>query len=378
MSISRRNVLRTLGAGAIANVAFPSSWLSGSALTAKGKPPAAGPIRLNRNENAYGASPLAIAALREGLTDIYRYPELGDALQEKLANLHNVKPNQIVLGCGSTEILRIAADTFLKPGKKLVLARPTFPFLENYLKDKGIEVQGLPLTPVYEHDLKAMLAACDASTGLVYICNPNNPTGTLTPRPDIEAFLQKLPAGIPVLIDEAYHHYAGGNGAYASFLDYPVNDSRVFVARTFSKVYGLAGMRVGYAVAPPDMAQQLAHNRMSMGVSLLSLKAALAALDDADHVRLSIKRNADDRQEFLNDTNVRMGSCIDTHTNFILLKADHPVDEITQHFRKNNVLIGYNLALGENKYVRISFGRPEEMKEFWRVWDLLPHSGMNH
>ena len=133
MSISRRNMLRTLGIGAVANVAFPafaSPWLPEFTGAPTAKPPA-GPIRLNRNENAYGASPLAIAALREGLTDIYRYPELGDALQEKLANLHQVKPNQVVLGCGSSEILRMSADTFLKPGKKLVFARPTFPFLES-------------------------------------------------------------------------------------------------------------------------------------------------------------------------------------------------------------------------------------------------------
>jgi histidinol-phosphate aminotransferase len=343
-----------------------------------GAKPPIGPIRLNRNENAYGASPLAIAALREGLTDIYRYPELGDALQEKLANLHQVKPNQVVLGCGSTEILRMSADTFLKPGKKLVIAKPTFPFLESYAKDKGMEIQTVPLTTNHEHDLKAMLAASDASTGLVYICNPNNPTGTLTPRQDLEAFIQKLPAGIPVLIDEAYHHYAGGTSSYVSFLDRPMNDGRVFVARTFSKVYGLAGLRVGYAIAPPEIAQQLMRNRLGMSVSLLSLRAAIAALDDAEHVRLSIKHNADDRQEFFNDANVRMGAWIDSRTNFILLKADHPVDEITQHFKKNNILIGYNLSLGQNQYIRISLGQPEEMKEFWRVWDLLPHSGMNH
>ncbi|HEV3039989.1 MAG TPA: aminotransferase class I/II-fold pyridoxal phosphate-dependent enzyme [Candidatus Angelobacter sp.] len=380
MSISRRTLLRSLGAGAFANVALPafsSPWHFELSEMLGAKPPI-GPIRLNRNENAYGASPLAIAALREGLTDIYRYPELGDALQEKLANLHQVKPNQVVLGCGSTEILRMSADTFLKPGKKLVIAKPTFPFLESYAKDKGMEIQTVPLTTNHEHDLKAMLAASDASTGLVYICNPNNPTGTLTPRQDLEAFIQKLPAGIPVLIDEAYHHYAGGTSSYVSFLDRPMNDGRVFVARTFSKVYGLAGLRVGYAIAPPEIAQQLMRNRLGMSVSLLSLRAAIAALDDAEHVRLSIKHNADDRQEFFNDANVRMGAWIDSRTNFILLKADHPVDEITQHFKKNNILIGYNLSLGQNQYIRISLGQPEEMKEFWRVWDLLPHSGMNH
>jgi histidinol-phosphate aminotransferase len=380
MSISRRTMLRTLGTSAVAKVvlpAFGSPDPAGLVQASAAKPPV-GPIRLNRNENPYGASPLAIAALREGLNDMHRYPDIGDTLQEKLANLHKVKPDQVVLGCGSSEILRMAADAFLKPGKKLVIATPSFPLLEFYARDRGVQVHAVPLTPDYVHDLKAMLSHTDASTGLIYICNPNNPTGTLTPRPDLEGFLRKLPPGVPVLIDEAYHHYAGGTSSYVSFIDHPVNDSRVIVARTFSKVYGLAGLRIGYAIAPIELAQQLSQNRLQFAENLVALKAALAALDDTEHVRLSAKRNADDRQEFFNDANVRMAAWIDSRTNFIMLKADHPVEEITQHFQKNNVIVGPNLALGQDKYIRISLGQPEEMKQFWRVWDLLPHSGMAH
>ncbi len=380
MSISRRNMLRTLGGCAIANAAFPafgSHDFSGFLQASKAKP-AGGLIRLNRNENAYGTSPLAVAALREGLTDVYRYPDLGGALQEKLANLHKVKSEQVVLGCGSSEILRMAADAFLKPGKKLVVATPSFPLLEFYARDKGVEVQAVPLTPDHAHDLKAMLSRCDASTGLVYICNPNNPTGTLTPRQDLEDFLRKLPAGVPVLIDEAYHHYAGGTASYVSFIDRPVGGSSIIVARTFSKVYGLAGLRIGYAIAPFDLVQKLSQNQLQFSENLLGLKAALAALDDTEHVRLTVKRNTDDRQEFFNDANVRMGAWIDSRTNFILLKIDHPVKEITEHFRKNNILLGFGVPLAQSNYIRVSLGRPEEMKQFWRVWDLLPHSGMNH
>jgi histidinol-phosphate aminotransferase len=373
-------MLRTLGAGAVANVALPAFGSRGfsGVLGASAAEPPGGPIRLDRNENAYGASPLAVAALREGLTDVYRYPDLDEALREKLANLHKVKSEQVILGCGSSEILRMAGDAFLKPGKKLIIAKPSFPLLEFYARDRGLEVQTVPLTPDYAHDLKAMLARSDASTGLVYICNPNNPTGTLTPRPDLEDFLRKVPSGIPVLIDEAYHHYVGGTSSYASLIDHPMDYSRVIVARTFSKIYGLAGLRIGYAIASVELAQKLDQQRLQFAVNSVGLKAAMAALDDTEHVRLSAKRNTDDRQEFFNGANVRMGAWIDSRTNFVLLKADHPTEEIIQHFRKNNILVGSGLELGQNKYIRISLGQPEEMKQFWRVWDLLPHSGMNH
>jgi histidinol-phosphate aminotransferase len=378
MSISRRNMLRTLGAGAIALPAFGPRSFPAFAQAPAAKPPD-GLIRLNRNENAYGPSPLALAALREGLSDVYRYPDLTEALQEKLARLHKVKPEQVVLGCGSSEILRMAADAFLKSGKKLISATPSFPLLEFYARDKGVEAITIPLTPDYAHDLKTMLSRSDGSTGLVYICNPNNPTGTLTPRQDLEDFLRKLTPGVPVIIDEAYHHYVGATSSYASFIDHPVDDSRLIVGRTFSKVYGLAGLRIGYAVASMELAQKLSQNRLQFSENLLGLKAAMAALDDTGHVRLTAKRNTDDRQEFFNDANVRMGGWIDSRTNFVMLKADHPTEEIIAHFKKNNILLGPNFPpLGQNKYIRISLGRPDEMRQFWRVWDLLPHSGMNH
>src|SRR5258708_21429368 len=156
-----------------------------------------------------------------------------------------------------------------------------------------------PLTKIYEHDLPTMLdraGSSSASAGLVYIVNPNNPTGSLTPRKDIEAFLAKLPASIPVLIDEAYHHFATPGRPYESFLDRPINDPPLTVARTFSKIYGLAGMRIGYGVATPEMAKRLAAGFPGWSVSVVSARAASAALDDVDYVRLGVNRHADDRQ----------------------------------------------------------------------------------
>ena len=329
------------------------------------------PILLYRNENPYGPSEKVLAVLRDAASSANRYARTEyDTLAAKLAALHGVQPAQIVLSCGSGEILRIASDTFLGPGKKLIFPQPTFPSLGLIAKRSGTEVIEIPLNKSYQHDLEAMLARCDSATGLVYICNPNNPTGSLTPRKDIDAFLHKLPGNITVLIDEAYHHFAVRNAAYESFLDRPADDPRVIVSRTFSKIYGLAGMRVGYAVTTPEMAKRLAADRLSFAVSIVSARAAIAALDDVEHVRAGVKRNTDDRQEFMNQVNARMLRAIDSHTNFVMLNPQRPPDEVIEHLKKNNILIGPKYPVLD-KYIRVSLGLPAEMQEFWRVWDLM-------
>src|ERR1700694_1683305 len=157
MSISRRNVLRTLGAGAIAKVAFPAFAGGFLPQSAPGRQTTE-PVRLDKNENAYGPSAVALAAIKEGLRDINRYPDITDRLREKISGLHKVKPEQVVLGGGSTEILRMAADAFLVPGKKLILATPGYPLLQIYARNKGVETVAVPLTREREHDVKAMLA----------------------------------------------------------------------------------------------------------------------------------------------------------------------------------------------------------------------------
>jgi histidinol-phosphate aminotransferase len=384
MSLSRRNLLRNLGAGAIVGAAapalrgFPLAPAMEAALWGNSAPArAAGsvevePVLLYRNENPYGPSAKVLAVLRESAAAGNRYPRTEyDTLLDKLAALHKVKREQIVLGCGSGEILCMAAMAFLKPGKKLVEAAPTFPALGKLAQTAGIEVADVPLNKMYEHDLTTMLDRAGNSAGLVYIVNPNNPTGSLTPRKDIDAFLAKLPANIPVLIDEAYHHFATPGGAYESFLDRPIGDPRVIVARTFSKIFGLAGMRIGYAVATPEIAKRLAAGFPGWSVSVVSARAASAALDDVDYVRLGIQRNAADRQEFLNQANARSLHPIESQTNFVMMNPQRPPDEVIEYLKKRNILIGPKYP-ALDKYVRISLGLPGEMKIFWDAWDQMP------
>jgi histidinol-phosphate aminotransferase len=330
-----------------------------------------GPIILSRNENAYGPSQKVIASMQHSLQFANRYPDPSvSALHERIAQSHSVKSDQVVLGCGSGEILNIAASAFVGPGKKLITALPTFEAIGRYAKTLGAEVIEVPLASDYAHDLGAMLSHADSSTGLVYICNPNNPTGSLTPRKDLEEFIRKLPPTTMVLIDEAYHHFVPATPDYTSFLDKPVNDNRVIAARTFSKVFGLAGMRVGYAVGASETMQPLSARRLSEGLNAVGACCALVAFEDADYVKFSESRNASDRQEFFNQAKSRKLQAIPSSTNFAMFQAGRPATAVIEHFRKNNIAIA-RLFPSMNTFVRVSFGKPEEMKEFWRVWDLL-------
>jgi histidinol-phosphate aminotransferase len=301
-----------------------------------------------------------------------RYPFMKyDEVTERIASFHHIKPEQVLFGCGSTEIFRVAACAFLGSGRQLIQASPTFEALEHYAESVGSGVVSVPLNPYFAHDLDGMLRRACASTGLVYICNPNNPTATLTPRKDLEGFVGKLPLTTQVLIDEAYHHYAGHSEAYASFIDTPLMDERVIVTRTFSKVYGLAGLRLGYAVASPQVIEKMRRFLTEDGLNAIVAEVVGAAFDDADGVREFVKRNTDDRQEFHNQAMIRMLSPIDSHANFVMMNTQHPAEEVIEHFRKNNILIGRHFPPMDT-YIRVSLGTPEDMAAFWQTWDLLP------
>jgi len=378
MPITRRNLLHGIAAGTVvaAGARPVAAFAAGALPQPLPNPLAPGPTLLNRNENPYGPSEKVLAVIREAASVSSRYPRSEyDVLRNMLAGLHKVKPEQIVLGVGSSEILRMAGAAYLGPNEKLLVPDPTYPSLANYAEANGVPVVKIPLTRTSEHDTEVMLAKVDSTTALVYLCNPNNPTGTLTPRENLESLISKLPAEIMILVDEAYHHYVSATAAYRSFLDFPLGDPRIIVARTFSKIYGLAGLRIGYSVSSKEVAARLSALRLQNGVTTISVKAATAALEDTAYIRLAAKRNSDDRQEFMNQVNARMLRVIDSHANFVLLNPLRPVSEVLPHLEKNNVLVAPPIP-AMDKYIRVSLGTPAEMQEFWRVWDLMPPSKM--
>ncbi|HEY8714511.1 MAG TPA: histidinol-phosphate transaminase [Candidatus Acidoferrum sp.] len=383
MKLNRRSLLSRLATGVAASAmpatlrAHAGGW--GSAGHESGKIAESGLLHLDRNENAYGPSAKALREVCESAKRIGRYPE-GEELRERVAAHHaetssaltKISAQEVVEGCGSSDVLRMAAEAFLGPRKGLIQGTPTCEVLSEFAGRMGVRVTRVPLRKDHAHDLNTMLreAQRPKAGGLVYICNPNSPTGTLSPRQDLEGFLGKVPESFHVVMDEAYHHYAGGSGAYESFLDRPSRNPRVIVTRTFSAAYGLAGARVGYGVASADTAEKLLRCRLPFAVNASGTSAALAALGDQEYIARCVKRNFDDRQEFMNQVNARMLRALDSHANFVCLNVMRPAGEILEHYRKNRVAVA-PLIPSMPTYLRISLGRPEEMTEFWRVWDLL-------
>lgn len=383
MALSRRQLLRGLGTG-IAGASFAPSSIAGARIptpagatwSPEGFGGPGGPLRLHRNENPFGASREVIAAMQKAVnTAANRYAnEATEQLRTAIAMRHRVPADHVVLGCGSSEILRAASDAQWRSRGKIIMASPTFEWFAKYSQRSGTQIVTVPLTKTYAHDLDAMFASIGSDHALVYICNPHNPTGTPTRPQDLEAFVGKLPATARVVVDEAYHHYISPSANYASWLDRSLADPRVIVTRSFSKIHGLAGLRIGYAVAAPQTARLLRLRELEDSVSVVSAKAALIALNDDEHVRTSMARTADDRQEFFNEANARMLRVIDSQTNFVMLNTGGPAVPVVQHLRKHNVLVPPPFA-GFEHYIRVSLGTPEDMRAFWRVWDLMPGGG---
>jgi histidinol-phosphate aminotransferase len=173
------------------------------------------------------------------------------------------------------------------------------------------------------------------------------------------------------VIDEAYHHYVEPSGDYASFIDRPVADPRVVVTRSFSKIHGLAGLRVGYAVSAAETARRLRALQLPDSVNIVAATAAIVALEDAERVRASMVRNIDDRQEFFNEADARMLRAVDSRANFVLLNTNRPAIHVVEHLKKHNVLVPPPFA-GFDQYIRVSLGTAEDMRAFWQAWDLMP------
>jgi histidinol-phosphate aminotransferase len=374
--IFRRELLQQMGI-ALAGAKFLPALGETSRLPA---PPTAStassssPIRLNRNENPYGPCEKAKAAMRDAIADANRYPaqELDD-LRAAIASLNGVTSDKITLGCGSSDLLRIAAETFLGPGKSLVIATPTFDAIAGYARANGAEIRAVPLTKRYAHDLDAMSERADASTSLMYICNPNNPTGGLTPKADLERFLARVPQGVRVIIDEAYHDFVPRSSTYTTWVGRAAADPRLMVTRTLSNVYGMAGLRIGYAVTSTEISKRLVQLQPTMDVNIVAARAAKAAIEDQAYLQNIVARTADDRQEFYNQANARMLRSLDSVTNFVMLRTARLGTEVAEQLKSKGVLVASGYPSLEY-CIRVSLGSPQDMAEFWRAGDaFMPH-----
>jgi histidinol-phosphate aminotransferase len=320
-------------------------------------------IQLNSNENPYGPSPAARAAMTGSQEVACRYPDgTVDELQRTLAKAHGVAPEQVLLGCGSGDILRMADGAFLTPGKKVVVAEPTFEAVLAYNRVMGAEPIKVPLDVSFRHDLPRMAEACDAATGLVYVCNPNNPTGTVVTGDELTAFLARVPSSVPVLLDEAYHHFVE-NPAYRSGFDLLAEHPNLIVVRTFSKIYGLAGMRLGYAVARKDVIEAVGRHASFSNTNAAVLAAGLASLADADLVPQVKRRMNDTRRWLTGQLSVDGRRFIPSEANFVMIQTDRDVAPLIEAFKARKILVGRRFP-SMPTWLRVSIGTPAEMKAF--------------
>jgi histidinol-phosphate aminotransferase len=363
ISVSRRKFAQLLGAGAAAVVVRPSlSFAKPNQYVVTPLTEGGNIIRLSANENPYGPCPKALQAITNSFGLACRYPdEHNNVLIDKLATLNNVNREQILLGDGSGEILKLSAETFTGPQNgKLVAADPTFEAILNNASANGAEVVKVPLTSTFAHDLPKMLAA--AKGGLIYVCNPNNPTASITPKDELRDFIAKTPHETMILVDEAYFHFADSPD-YESVIPLVKEHPNLIVSRTFSKIYGMAGLRCGYCVAQKETIERMRRNQMWDSVNCMALAAATASLDDPDHVPNGQRLNKEAKQ-FTTSALEKMGyKSIPSQANFIMFDCKRPVVPIIKAMKDRNVHVGRLFPALPN-HMRLTIGKKSEMETF--------------
>ena len=382
MAVSRRSFVATLGAsvgaGAAGILTAPLvSWRGHEALMAQQGTPAAaephaerllasqpGMIRLDSNENPNGPGRHAIDAIvrRLGLSNRYPVKESDDLVQA-VAGVHGIRTGNVIVGCGSGELLRAAVYAFTSPSLALAEPEPTFEAPGNFAKFLGRAVNAPPVDAALSSDLDAL---CDASrnAGLVYLCNPNNPTATVHAASDVAAFVDRVLRASPdavILVDEAYHEYVA-NPAYATAIPIALANPRVVVTRTFSKVFGMAGLRVGYAIGQPATLKKMSAWLLGSDVNQLALAGAAAAVADKAHVDAEVRRNAEARA-FTRHSFESAGYAVRAaEANFMMVDVRRDAHAFKLECARHQVAIGRQFP-SLPTHARVSIGTFAEMKK---------------
>lgn len=315
-------------------------------------------IKLASNENPVGPSPAAIRAIKESFADINRYPDgSGFYLKRALAEKLDVSDEEIILGNGSNELLDLAAKTFLKDGDEAVMATPSFVVYFMAVQSVGGKSIQVPLKN-YTHDLSAMAASITSATRMVFIANPNNPTGTINKKDEFESLMEKVPDNVLVVMDEAYYEYVSDHD-YADSMKYLRSEKNILILRTFSKIYGLAGLRVGYGIAKKEILADMNRLRAPFNTSTIAQKAALAALSDDAHVSRSREVNSAGKEYLYRELSALGISFVPTEANFLYIPVEGSV-ALYERLLKMGVIIR---PMGPSA-VRVTIGLPEENRRF--------------
>lgn len=360
LPMSRRTFAGTLGAAAgVAILDTPLMSRAAEAATRRVRPSDA--VILSSNENPYGPSAGALEAAAKAAAN--RYPDaLEEEAREAIAKHHGVAVDQVLLGCGSSEILRMADMAFSGPGRRVVAAEPTFEAVLMFAKVLHADGVKVPLTADFRHDLPKMADACDASTGLLYVCNPNNPTATIVTGDEMAAFAAKVPASATILVDEAYHHFVE-DPRYRSSLELIAKHPNVVVARTFSKIYGMAGLRLGYAVGSKETIAAMAPYASWSNTNAAVLAAAAASLADPNLVPRQKKLLNDTRKWLVSELTKQGRRTMPSEANFVMVDVGGDVAPVIQAFRARKILVGRKFP-SLPTWLRVTVGKRDEMAAF--------------
>ena len=335
------------------------------------------PIVLCSNENNFGPSPLAMQAIRLAADQVFLYPDpTGDLLREKLADRVGVEKQNIVLGNGSDAILYTLFNAFFEPGDSILTSHGSFVSLYPMAQMNRVPVEKVSLTRDYAFDLEAILDHIQPHTKAIYLCNPNNPTGTMISEDQLTRFLDQVPSDILVVVDEAYYEFASSlSEAYpdSSRLAY----DNVISMRTFSKAFGLAGVRLGYTIGPAYLIEALTKVKLTFNPNLLAQAAGVAALSDKAHVKLTLENNRTWLGRFYQAFD-RLGlTYVPSYANFVMLdmKTEEKAKQFCDQLKQQGILIRHLDSFGLPHCVRVSVGRPEENEAFLKsIKLLLPNS----
>jgi len=327
-----------------------------------------GSIKLASNENPLGPSPKAVVAIKRALAGLNRYPDgSGFYLSQALAKKYDVDISQIILGNGSNELIELAVRTFIQPGDEVISADPSFVVYRMITQAAGGSNVVVPLKD-NRHDLDAMADRITEKTKIIFIANPNNPTGTMNRSAEMDRLMERVPDNVIVAVDEAYYEYVT-RADYPDALDYLKAAKNVLALRTFSKIYGLAGLRIGYGITRPEIAELMNKVRQPFNTNSLGQIGALAALADRKHVERSIAINSEGKQ-FLYQAFDRLGiSYLPTEANFIMFEAPSDGRELYNTLLKTGVIIR---PMGGKK-LRVTIGLPEENKRFVSELEKIMH-----
>ncbi|MCU0561499.1 MAG: histidinol-phosphate transaminase [Desulfobacterales bacterium] len=322
-----------------------------------------GAVKLASNENPLGPSPQAVKAARQALSGVHRYPESGGyELTRALAARLDLAPGNIVLGNGSDEIIGMLATAFLQPGDEVIMARPSFAMYEIAARAAGAVPVAVPLAD-YCHDLAAMAGRVTPRTRMVFVNSPHNPTGSMVRRAALEALLAALPADVLLVLDEAYIEFVRA-AEHPDSRDYVNGDRPVVGLRTFSKAYGLAGMRIGYGIMPAAVAEVLHRVRQPFNVSLPAQKAAAAALGDLRFLERTLK-TVHAGVDFLYDALREAGlDCLPSQSNFLFFEVPRPAQAVFEALLDRGVIVRPLAGYGYPQHLRVSVGRRAENLRF--------------